>query len=175
MKQIIQKILPILEDTRWLGALVAVGSLAALCTAWTAQYGFGLEPCRLCYMQRKPYMINILLGLVVFLLAPKDRKAAMIVLYVSAFVFFANAVIAMHHVGVERQWWQEIASCVNDAMPQNATAEELRKFIMSQSTVPCNVISFELFGITMPGYNCILATCLALGTAFFTRRQWTRK
>ena len=40
-------------------------SFAALCVAWLAQYGAGLAPCHLCYLQRYAYWAAIVLGCVV--------------------------------------------------------------------------------------------------------------
>ena len=50
--------------------LTAGMSLAALCAAWLAQYGFGLAPCHLCLWQRGAYWAAIATWL------EKDRRLA---------------------------------------------------------------------------------------------------
>ena len=45
-------------------ATVAITASAAaiLAVVYIAQYGFGLWPCSLCYVQRVPYVLIVLLG-----------------------------------------------------------------------------------------------------------------
>jgi disulfide bond formation protein DsbB len=158
---------------RTLGLIAALSSLALLCGAWIAQYGFGLDPCQLCYYQRKPYMLNVALGLAAFLIAPKNRKATLLLVALCALSFAADAAIAAFHVGVEQKWWKGLESCANFALPDNATAEELRAFIMSrEKPIDCGRPAFVLFGISMAGYNFIAATTLAV---FMGWMAWRKK
>ena len=46
--------------------LLAVFSAAALAAALIGQYGFNLHPCHLCLIQRIPFAVVILFGLVGF-------------------------------------------------------------------------------------------------------------
>lgn len=165
----------ILENPKYLAAAVALSSLAILSAAWISQYGFGLDPCQLCFYQRKPYMVNIALGIVAFLLAGKNRKAALGVLFLCGVGFTADAAIAAFHVGVEQHWWKGLESCSNYAMPENATLEEMKKFITSRAPVRCDVPAFVLFGVSMAGYNFLLASGLAVITLYFTGKQWRVK
>jgi disulfide bond formation protein DsbB len=169
------RLIAIFDNTRPLAALVALASLGILCAAWISQYGFHMDPCQLCFYQRKPYMVNIALGIAAFLLAPKNRKAALGVLFLAALAFVVDAGIAGFHVGVEQHWWKGLESCSNYAMPEHATAAEMLAFIKSRAPVRCDVPAFVLFGISMAGYNFLLATGMACVTFFFTGRQWRRK
>jgi disulfide bond formation protein DsbB len=168
------KILAYFQDPKHLAAAVVAASAGALAFAYTSQYGFGLDPCQLCFYQRKPYFLNITLGLVAFALAPKNKKAAVLVLILCGLTFVADAAIAGFHVGVEQHWWKGLESCSNYALPDNASVEELRKFIMSRDVIDCSVPAFVLFGISMAGYNFMLATALALSTFFMLWRSRCR-
>lgn len=170
------KLFTYLSTPRGLGLFVALSSLGALSAAWISQYGFGLDPCALCYYQRKPYMVNIALGALAFLLAPKHRKAALWILLLAGLTFVTDAGIAGFHVGVEQKWWKGLESCANYAMPQNATAAELMAFIKSrEKPVDCSLPAFVLFGISMAGYNFLLASALAVFTFVMTGRIWRKK
>jgi disulfide bond formation protein DsbB len=160
-----------LANPRTLALAVVLASAGALAFAYTSQYGFGLDPCALCFYQRKPYFVNIAVGLVAFLIAPKNIKIARALLVLAGLVFLTGAGIALFHVGVEKTWWKGLEACANYALPQNASIEDLQKFINSRSVVRCDVPAFVLFGISMAGYNFLLSSVLAIGTLWATLKK----
>jgi len=153
-----------LKNPRDLAAAVVVVSAGALAAAYISQYVFGLDPCQLCFYQRKPYLMNILFGITALGLAPRSREAAVAVLFFCAGTFFIDSLIAGFHVGVEQHWWKGLESCSNYAMPEHASIEEMKKFIAGRNVVRCDVPAFVLFGISMAGYNFILATAMGFLT-----------
>ncbi len=58
-------------------------------------------------------------------------------------------------------------------MPVYASLEDMRKFVMSREIVRCDVPAFTLFGISMAGYNALIATGLMLDTLILL--WWDRK
>jgi disulfide bond formation protein DsbB len=155
-----------------IAAAIVLVSIATLGMAYTAQYGFGLEPCPLCLYQRKPYFINIALGVLAFVLADKNKKAALFLLFASALVFLVGAGIAGFHAGVEYKWWKGLESCESGTLPgSGASIEELREAIMNRNVVRCDVPAWTLFGISMAGYNFMASLFYAAGTFFVTFRN----
>ena len=145
--------------------LMALGgiSIVALAAALTSQYVFGMHPCILCLYQRIPYAVVILLT-VLGIIATKimGAKYGVLNIFLCGIAFIINAIIAFYHVGVEQKWWA--SSC---ALPNlsNLNPEELMAAIQSAPTVSCDQIPFELFDISMAGYNVIL--CFILGVYAF--------
>ena len=134
---------------------ILAASLGALGTAFTAEYAFGLEPCRLCLYQRAPYAGTAILAVLMFGL-PRRHLAAVVAL--SAGVFLAGAGIAFHHVGVEQHWWASAAAC--GAAPQlPATTGELLASLSPEP--PCDEPAWTLFGVSMAGYNLVASIALA--------------
>lgn len=131
-----------------------------------------MDPCQLCFYQRKPYMVNIVLGVTALFLSQLHRKATLAVLGIAAISFLVNAGIAGFHVGVEQHWWKGLEACSNYALPEGASIEELKKFITSRNVVRCDVPAFVLFGISMAGYNFVLSLLLGIGTFLFVRASW---
>jgi disulfide bond formation protein DsbB len=162
----------IISSLPHLAAAVALTSAGALSFAYISQYGFGLDPCQLCYYQRIPYFLNIALGILAFLLASRNKKTASILLALSALSFLTGAVLAGFHVGVEQHWWKGLESCSNYAMPGNASVADLKKFLLNRAPVRCDIPAFVLFGISMAGYNFILSLVLAAGTLYSLRTSW---
>ena len=148
-------------------ALIVAASAAALAAAFGFQYLGGLDPCVLCVYQRYPYGATILLGLAAFV-APPGRPRAM-VLWLAAMAFLVGAGIAAFHVGVEQQWWAGLEACAGGASgaPQNLNA------LMNSLGRPparCDEVAWSLFGISMAGYNFLIALGLAAFSIWAARR-----
>ena len=163
-----------LQHPKHLALAIILASAAALAFAYISQYGFGLDPCALCFYQRKPYFVNIALGAAAFLAAGKYPRVALTLLALCGLSFLTGAGIAGFHAGVEYKWWKGLESCANFALPKGASIEELKEFVMSRDVVRCDVPAFSLFGISMAGYNFLLSLFLAGGTFFFLKRMICR-
>jgi disulfide bond formation protein DsbB len=88
---------------RLAGVVTALAALAALGVAYYVQDFMLLFPCPLCLLERWPYRLVILLGI---LAAISPRTLARIVLCLAVLTLLAGAAIAFIHVGVEYHWWQ---------------------------------------------------------------------
>lgn len=140
--------------------LATGAAIAALCIAWIAQYGFGLAPCELCYWQRYGYWAAIAIGLVA-IFAPVRSAARRALLWLLGLAFLATAGIALFHVGVEQAWWQGLDTC-SGQIGAGMSAEDLANAIENAPIVRCDEPAWTLFGISMAGYNLILALALAV-------------
>lgn len=134
-------------------------SIVALAAALTSQYVFGMHPCILCLYQRIPYAVVILLaGMGIMASKTMGVKYGALNIFLSGIAFIINAIIAFYHVGVEQKWWASSCS-VPDISTLNS--QDLMAAIQAAPTVSCGQIPFELFGVSMAGYNVIL--CMMLG------------
>ncbi len=165
------KLLQYLQTHRHLAVAIAAASAVILSAAYISQYGFGLKPCILCLYQRGPYALNIVLGGFAFLATFRYPRLALALLYLSVLSFFADAVIAGFHVGVEQDWWKGLPSCGGDIVPQNVTIEQLRESLTHQQIVRCDKPAWVLFGISMAGYNFAIALASAFGVIYFLRKK----
>lgn len=167
MKRIIEYLLP----SRRLALAIALASAVILGAAYVSQYGFGLKPCILCLYQRIPYWVNIALGLAAFIATYRYPRLTVLLIYAAAASFFANAVIAGFHVGVEQGWWPGLPACGGQIVPMNATLEELRASLARQDIVRCDKAAWTLFGISMAGYNFILSLLLGAGVIYMRKKR----
>ncbi len=143
----------------FLYALLGVGALAA---AFTAEYVFGLLPCKLCLLQRWPYLIMIFLGLIAFTFH-ENRKVYSATLLAIVACFFYGGYIAIYQVGGEQGWWQLTADCSSFIDP-NLSKEEYLEALKAVPEVPCDIVKWSLFGISMAGYNGIFSVIAGLVT-----------
>ena len=138
---------------------VLLFSVAALATVFTAQYGFGLQPCELCLTQRVPYFVAIALTLAALGLKLED-KALRIVLGLCFLAFAVDAGIALYHVGVEHQWWAGPQACTAGSGTVTSV-EDLAAMLSKPADVPqCDKPAWTLFGVSMAGFN--LLACLVM-------------
>jgi len=130
---------------------IAIGvagiSLAALAFALVAQYGFGLRPCNLCLIQRVPFVLAALLGL----LALKDERRAGLLLRLAGLALLINGGIAVYHVGVEQHWWAS-AVCSGSAQGDLAVADLLAE-MNRPAEAQCDSPAWSFHGITMAALN----------------------
>jgi disulfide bond formation protein DsbB len=145
-------------DPRHVPWLTAGMSLAALCAAWLAQYGFGLAPCHLCYLQRDAYWAAIVLSVLAIVLGPRSPYRRWAVALIGL-AFLTGAGLALYHVGVEQKWWVGSEACIGGIA--GLSGADLEAAIMNAPVTRCDEAAFELFGISMAGYNGLLSLALA--------------
>ena len=142
-------------------AILAV-SIGALAMAFAAQYLFGLDPCILCLYQRIPYAVTVVLAAAA-LVAPTRGRLRPGLVTLCAVVFFAGAALAFYHVGVEQHWWGSIAGCGGE-LATDLTLEDLKTqlgggFVPRK---PCDQVDWELFGLSLAGYNGLASSALGV-------------
>ena len=146
--------------------VAAGGSLGLLLGAFAFQYIGGMIPCVLCLYQRWPHAAAVLIGL----LALKIGGRALPVL--GALAAATSAGIGVLHVGVEQTWWEGLAACTVDTMKNVAPGDLLNLDVTVGAPVRCDAIPWQMFGISMAGWNVIVSALLVVVwlAAAFRRR-----
>ena len=146
-------------------ALAAGGSLAALLGAWFFQYGMGLAPCHLCYLQRYPHMVAV--GIGALALALKSR----ILPWRGAAAALTTSGIGVFHTGVERKWWEGPTSCSGVSEDLGLlSGSDLLSTEAAAPIIRCDAVAWDMFGLSMASYNALLSLALAgLGIYAATR------
>lgn len=144
------------RQAHWIALIYSVATLSAV---FISEYGFDLKPCVLCIYQRWPYAVAI----TVFILWAIFHKkiGAVYAQALMAISFLTTAGIGAYHVGVEQGWWQGTSECGADTSVA-LSLDELKKQLMSAPLTKCNEVAWEMFGISMAGYNFIFATLMAI-------------
>ena len=137
-------------------AIAAGGSALLLAGAFAFQYIGGLAPCQLCLYQRWPHAAAVLIGA----LALVFRGRVLPVL--GAVAALASAVVGMFHVGVEQKWWEGLAACSASSIDGLSTADLLNPDVTVGAVIRCDAIAWQMFWISMAGWNAILSVALAL-------------
>jgi disulfide bond formation protein DsbB len=132
-----------------------------LLVAYISQYGFGLEPCHLCLLQRYPYMAVVVAGLVVILISRFSFSAARRIFWLIPLLLLLESGIAIYHTGVERGVFQGPVSCVGTTSAASSI-DDLRAQILQAPVVACNRPAFVFLGLSMAAWNGIAAVFLTM-------------
>lgn len=159
----------IVQDQPLLTAVVM--SAATLMAAYSFQWA-GYAPCDLCWTQRYPYMAIITIGILA--LALKKQNSLTPLLAVTGLAAY-DAGVAMYHTGVEQKWWQGPTSCSgNNFDPSSVNISMETLYNLNESVVRCDEIPWSLFGISMAGFNAIIATSLTVYCVYHLKKRWSK-
>lgn len=150
--------------------LIWMVTLLILLTVIASEYFLKLAPCELCLAQRIPYYLILVITSTALILQCDiviNRK----VVFFSSMLFLITFIIAVIHVGTEQGIWDTKCSLSGF---QSFSIEDIQKSVLQSGVPACNDISFQLFGITMAGYNTLIGLLLfGLSiAASFTNALW---
>ena len=136
--------------------VAAAGSLGLLLGAFAFQYIGGLVPCVLCLYQRWPHAAAVLIGLLGL------KIGGRVLPLLGALAAATSAAIGVFHVGVEQKWWDGLATCTVDTLSGVSGADLLNTDLTVGAPVRCDAIPWEMFGVSMAGWNVIVSALLVL-------------
>jgi disulfide bond formation protein DsbB len=141
---------------RNLAVIAALGAAAALGIAHASEVWGELVPCALCLLERWPYRIVVVLGL---LAAIAPRGLTRPLLFLSIGCLLADAAIAAVHVGVEFKWWPSpLPECAAPHLSGGSIAQRLAS-MPSRPSKPCDEPTFLIPGValSMAAMNLLFA------------------
>lgn len=154
---------------RTLAVLAALGAAAALGVAHAAEIWGDLVPCALCLLERWPYRVVIVLGLLAAI-APRGLVRLLLVLAILALL--TDAAIAAVHVGVELQWWPSpLPECAAPHL-SGSIAERLAS-MPARPSKPCDEPSFLIPGLPLSMAAMNLLFALAFAAVLAISMSWT--
>jgi len=136
--------------------LAAGGSAALLLGAFAFQYIGGMAPCTLCIWQRWPHGAAVLIGVLALLIGGRVWG------YLGALAAATTAGIGIFHTGVERGWWEGLASCSAGSIKGLSMAELLDPTANVAAPVRCDAVPWEMFSLSMASWNAALSIVLVV-------------
>jgi disulfide bond formation protein DsbB len=149
--------------------LTVLASGAMLAAAHAFERFGGLQPCALCLDQRKWHWAVVALSLVALVVLRFQPSFSRLAVLLIGVVLLGSAAMGAYHVAVEQHW--VIAQC--DARLD--ASQSLSFDVNAPLVIPrCDEIQWQLWGISMAGYNAIISLLLALasfGVGLATERK----
>ena len=136
--------------------IFAVISLAII-SALIIQYWLGHEPCKLCFYQRIPYFLAILLIIKIFFF----KKYEKITLLILSLIFAGSAVLAFYHFGIEQGFFNESLACTAPDLSKTLSKEQLLEQL-KQNSISCKDVSFKILGLSLATINTIFSFFLSV-------------
>lgn len=156
---------------RTLAVLAALGAAAALGVAYAAETWGEMVPCALCLLERWPYRIVVVLGLLAAI-APRGLVRILLVLAIVALL--TDAAIAAVHVGVELQWWPSpLPECAAPHLSGGSIAERLAS-MPARPAKPCDEPTFLIpaIPVSIAAMNMLFALAFS---AVLTISLWVNR
>jgi disulfide bond formation protein DsbB len=150
--------------TRSLSLMLLAACLGALTAAFVAQYGFGLQPCNLCLIQRVPFALAAVGAAAALFAGP--RTAPVLVALAGA-VLAVNGGIAVYHVGVEQHWWASLVCSGGDTGAIDVT--DLAAQMSKPAEVACDKPQWSFHGLTMAAINVVYSGGLGAAALWLVR------
>ncbi|WP_128891495.1 disulfide bond formation protein B [Erythrobacter sp. HKB08] len=132
--------------------------------AYISEYGFGLFPCEMCWWQRYPHFVAIVLGLISYFASPRRLWIAL-----AALAVVVSGLIGGFHAGVEYGWWEGITDC---ATTQSGGGNALDD-IFNAPLTRCDQAPWSLFGVSLAGWNFLISTFGGLAVLGLLARRKT--
>ena len=128
--------------------------LALLAGAWGFQLIGHLYPCEMCLWQRWPHYAAVVVAALAFVVPPRAARA---LVGLAALLIAVSGAIAVAHAGVEYRWWPGFTACTRTLDLSGLSPAERLQQIMGAPVVPCDVTQWDLFGVSLAGFNAILS------------------
>ncbi len=155
---------------RYIGIFYAVLGMGAIATALAAEHIGGMVPCKLCLMQRVPYVVVAVLGVALFA-RRENLRHFVLLLFAVALTFVVGGAIGLYQTGGEQQWWQLSQGCSADALTEALkNGGDFAAALKAQEAVPCDKVSFSVMGLSFASINVIFSFIMAVITGFVALR-----
>jgi len=126
------------------------------------QFIGNLAPCEMCFWQRYAHLG--VLGLAAIAFVTQNRAVSL--LAIAAMLVAAG--LGLFHAGVEQGWWEGPA-CSSALQPGMSQADILGS-LMNAPLVRCDAIAWQLFGLSMAGWNAMISLLAAASAWLLWRR-----
>ena len=146
------------------GLWLAILSTATIGAVLVMQYGYGYAPCKLCLTERLPYYAAVPLGLIALFV---PERLARLALGLAALGLLYGAGVGVYHAGAEWGFWPGPTDCGGGTGTNPGQVGDFLNALQSTKVVDCSVAALRVLGVSLAGWNALLAFALAslAGTA----------
>lgn len=137
---------------------VLIGSVLTVSGALVLEHGYGYAPCKLCLTERLPYYAAIPLALAGLFL---PERLARLALGLAAAGLLYGAGLGVYHAGAEWGFWPGPSDCGGGTGPNPREVGAFLDALQSVKVVDCSTAALRVLGISLAGWNAVIAFVLA--------------
>ena len=145
-----------LEKSSYLKLIFFI-SFFAVISAYFIEYVLGHQPCKLCLIERIPYVVCIIILSINY----KFKKIEKFLSLLLILIFTFSLIISVYHFGIEQGLFQESMIC-NIENNANILSKEQLLQELQKKTVSCKDVTFRIFGFSLSTINIFLSLLLII-------------
>ena len=150
--------------------LIMLFSFFAIASAYFIEHVLGHKPCNLCFIERIPYLLSIIIIILTLVL----KKFEKTVLALLSLIFMFGTIVSFYHFGIEQGFIAESSVCDLGSKNGNLSKDDLLKELQ-QRPISCKDVSFRIFGLSLATINTIISFILSIITIkLFTNYEKNR-
>ena len=122
-----------------------------LLSAFYLEYFHGALPCDLCITQRWFHGAIIAYSFVVIFIIKKTQISKYLLLLSGAVLWLSSSLAGLYHFGIELSFWPGPDECSSNI----DFSKDTLTYLLNKSTIKCDEILFEMFGLSLAGWNAL--------------------
>jgi len=126
-------------------------SFIILITAYTIQYLLGYQPCKLCIIERIPYILAIIILILNYKFKKKEIFFSVLLLLIFTFSFL----MSIYHLGIEQGFFNESSICSANNLDLTTKEDVLKS--LKEININCKDVAFTIFGLSLTSYNILIS------------------
>jgi len=128
-------------------SLILLFCIFTIITAYFIQHVLGHQPCKLCLIERIPYIFSI----------------AFISVFLFFQIFFTATLLSFYHFGIEQGFIKESLVC-DLSNPSNELTKEALLNQLKEMPVSCKNVTFRIFNLSLATLNIFITLILGVIT-----------
>ena len=134
-----------------------------LISAFYLEYFHGALPCDLCITQRWFHGAIITYSLIIILMINKITISNKLLLFGGGLLWLSSSVAGLYHYGIEMSFWTGPDGCSSNI----DFSKDTLTYLLEKSPIKCDEIMFEIFGLSLAGWNAFASFFIFLLTNVF--------
>ena len=132
-------------------------SLFALISAYLIEYVLGHQPCKLCLIERIPYIGALIIIIINYKFSYLEKYLVLLLI----FIFLTGTLISIYHLGIEQGFIEESFVCDLKNNSKILSKEEILQQLQHK-IVSCKDVTFKIFGFSLTTLNIIISLLITI-------------
>ena len=140
--------------------LIFLISIFALVSAFFIEHVLGYQPCKLCILERIPYLLALIIIVLNYKFIHLEKHFMLLLIL----IFLVATILSLYHLGIEQGFIEESLVCdLRNGSNLLSKEDILRQ--LQEKNVNCKDVTFKILGLSLTSYNVIISLLIVYLTA----------